>query len=287
METTFKPLYLSACLIAAAFLFCPLTNVAAELSDLQKGAAQSARAETDIPALIAELKSKNEDARNNAISQLGEVGRAAIPALVEFANNEKSDARVYAAQALVLIEPKNKVALQTLADIVKNDKGNALIEAAETLIEIDPDSDLAVPSLVKLAEKTVIFPTGKNMLLPQRAAHALGMSEPGVRALTKLLQHWDSWVRRRAVFAFDDRTETLGYATTSIQVAVKEAIPALVSVLSDKDKVVREMAAEDLEQIGADALPALMKAVKGSNPKLSAAAAEVLAQIEKNKISSR
>lgn len=241
---------------------------------------QASKPTASIPSLIEKLKDKDEGTRDASSSELARIGPAAVPALTEFLNNERGMGRVYAAEALADIDPKNKLALQTLADIARDGEGVEVIVAAEALADIDPDSDIAVPRLVKMASKTIIFPTQKSMMEERRAAYVLGMTAPGVRALTRLLKHWDSWVREAAVFAFDDRTETLGDAAPSIRAAVRDAIPSLVGVLADKDKIVRGMAAEDLEQIGQEAVPALKEAVAGRNQKLSAAASEVLKEIE-------
>jgi HEAT repeat protein len=127
-----------------------------------------------------------------------------------------------------------------------------------------------------MASKTIILPSAKNMRRMRGAAYALALTAPGVRALTPLLGHWDSWVRQAAVFAFDDRTETLAQATPAVRAAVEEAIPALIKDLADKDEIVRGMAAEDLEQIGPDAVPELKRAAAGGDKKLAPAAAELL-----------
>jgi HEAT repeat protein len=246
----------------------------------EKNGEQVSKPTASVASLIQKLRDKDEGTRDASSSELARIGPAAVPALTDFLNNEKGPGRVYAAEALARIDPKNKLALQTLADIARDGEGVEVIEAAETLAEIDPDSDIAVPRLVKMASKTIIFPTRKSVMEERRAAFALALTAPGVRALTRLLKHWDSWVREAAVFAFDDCTETLGDAAPSIRAAVRDVIPSLVGVLADKDKIVRGMAAEDLEQIGQEAVPALKEAVAGRNQKLSAAAAEVLKEIE-------
>ncbi len=247
----------------------------------EKPGEQAEKPTPSVPSLIEKLKDKDEGTRDAASYELSRRGPSAVPALTDFLNNEKGPGRVYAAAALARIDPQDKLALQTLADIARDGEGVEVIEAAEALAEIDPDSDVAVPRLVKMASKTIIFPTQKSMMEERRAAFVLALTAPGVRALTRLLKHWDSWVREAAVFAFDDRTETLGDAAPSIRAAVRDAIPSLVGVLADKDKIVRGMAAEDLEQIGQEAVPALKEAVAGRNQKLSAAAAEVLKEIER------
>ena len=232
-----------------------------------------------VASLLGALKGEDARAREGAVEELRRIGQAAVPALTEFLNKEKGSGRAYAAKALAGIEPKNALARQTLEDIARAGKGDEVIEAAWALGEIDPENDAAVPTLVKMASQTFLIPSQKNMGRQRGAAFALAHTAPGIRALTPLLSHWDSWVREAAVFALDDLTETLRYATPSKRAAVKEAIPALVKALADKDKIVRGMAAEDLEQIGADAVPELKKAAAGGDKKLARAAAELLEQM--------
>lgn len=232
-----------------------------------------------VASLLVALNGEDARAREGAVEELRRMGQAAVPALTEFLNKEKGPGRAYAAWALADIEPKNELAHQTLEDTARDGQGDEVLVAAVALAGIDPENDAAVPALVKMASKTIIIPSQKNMSRQRGAAFALALTAPGVRALTPLLSHWDSWVRQAAVFAFDDRTETLSRATPAVRAAVREAIPALVKALADKDKVVRGMAAEDLEQLGADAVPELKKAAASNDKKLAPAAAELLKQI--------
>ena len=57
------------------------------------------------------------------------------------------------------------------------------------------------------------------------------------------------------------------------------AVPALVKALADKDEIVSGMAAEALEQFGAEAIPELKRAAAGHDRKVAAAAAELLKQM--------
>lgn len=236
--------------------------------------------------LLAALKGADSDptprearARDEAVEGLRRMGAAAVPALTEFLKTEKDPARVYAAAALAGIEPKNALARRTLADVARGGRGDEVIAAAVALADLDPVDDAAVPQLVKMASKSVIIPSAKNMRRQRGAALALALTGPGVRALTPLLAHWDSWVRQAAVFAFDERTESLGGASPAVRAAVTEAVPDLVKALADKDEIVRGMSAEILEQLGREALPELKKAAAGDNKKVAAAAAELLKQM--------
>jgi HEAT repeat protein len=87
-------------------------------------------------------------------------------------------------------------------------------------------------------------------------------------------------VRRSAAFAFEELSETREHASKSVVRELKLAIPALVSALTDSDKMVRGNAAEALVQIGAEAIPFLMIAVEGKDHRLRTAAEEVLKQIK-------
>jgi HEAT repeat protein len=280
MRNALKLFHLAVVLLTIALPGGMLNASAQNIKGQEKSVQPATKQTASISSLIQALKSKDENERSNANSELIRIGPPAIPALVEFLNHEKGEAQVEAAEALAQIDPKNPLPRQTLIEVINQSDGETLVEAAAALGEIDSENGAAVPALVKLASRTFFWPSQKNVMLYQSAAHVLGMSEPGVKALTQLLRHEDSWVRRRAVFAFDDRTETLGDASPAIQSAVKDAIPALIANISDKDEVVRCMAAEDLGQIGDDAIPFLMKATKSEDQKLARAATELLQQIQ-------
>lgn len=238
--------------------------------------------------LLAALKDAGSDmtpvkarARDEAVEGLKRLGRAAVPAVEEFLNREKGPARVYAAAALSGIEPSNALARQTLVEVARKGGGDEVIEAAVALAEVEPENDAAVPQLVKMASKTIILPSAKNMRRMRGAAFALALTAPGVRALTPLLNHWDSWVRQSAVYAFDDRTESLKDAPSAMRAAVSDAVPALVKNLADKDEIVRDMSAEVLEQLGPEAIPELKRAAVGGDKKLAPAASELLKRMRR------
>lgn len=268
---------LLACALAAA---CAPSARAGQAGGPEAGRAVSAA------ALLAALKQAGsemtpakESARDEAVESLKRLGREAVPAIEEFLNREKGPARVYAAEALAGIEPSNALARRTLSEAAGEGGGDEVIAAAAALAEVDPENDAAVPQLVKMASKTIILPSAKNMRRMRGAAFALALTAPGVRALTPLLNHWDSWVRQSAVFAFDERTEAMAHATPAVRAAVMEAIPALVKDLADKDEVVRGVAAEVLEQLGPEAVPELEKAAAGGDRKSAPAAAELLKRV--------
>lgn len=83
----------------------------------------------------------------------------------------------------------------------------------------------------------------------RKAAFALAVLPEGIRALTALMADKDSFIPQTAVFPFDDITETLADRTPGEIQSVKEALPALIRARQDKDRIVREVADEVLDQI--------------------------------------
>lgn len=274
-------------LFAAALAFA--CGAAARAGQADAGARKPS---ASAASLLATLKANADDpspnaarAREAAVEGLKRLGAEAVPAVREFLNAErKGMARVYAVKALAGIDPDDALARRALDDIARGGKDDEVIEAAVVLAELDPENDAAVPRLARMASKSIWIPSGKKLGRLRGAAFALALTAPGVRALTPLLGHWDSWVRHAAVHAFDSRTETLSHATPAVRAAVRDAIPTLVKALADKDEIVSGMAAEILEQLGADALPELKKAAAGDDRRLAPAAAELLKRLGQSQL---
>lgn len=210
---------------------------------------QTAGGQTDFAALLDRLKGDDVREAARAGDALAKEGRAAVAPLSEF---------------------------------VKREKGEARLRGALVLSRVEPENEAAIAALVSLASKSYLLHNSATGGRGRRAALELAETGAGVRELTKLLKHWDSWIRRAAAFAFDERTETLDRAPPKVRAAVVEAIPALVEALRDKDEMVRGWAQESLVQIGAGAVPALEAAARGDDRKLRPAAAETLEQIKGN-----
>jgi hypothetical protein len=230
--------------------------------------------------LIDDLKSKDEVARTDARRKLIALGDDPRTLLTSLLNTENGDEQVYVAAELLDIDAANAAALGVLRGAVQKSNGSAMIQAAQRIAVLDPGSDFTIAPLVKEAQKLIITPTAANLGNQRGAAFALALTAPGVRALAKLLEHRDSWVRQAAVLALDERTETWRGAAAPVREAVRECIPALVNALADGNEVVRGMADESLSQIGPEAIPFLRNAVASNNAKVSAAAARALATME-------
>lgn len=267
-------------LTAALALACGATVQARQAGVRETKPAASAVSLLDtIRGVDSDPTPREARARTQAVEGLKRMGAAAVPAIAEFLSREKGTPRVYAAEALAGIDPSSALARAALTDVARKGKGDEVIAAAVILAELDPENDAAVPALVKMASKSIWLPSAKQMRRMRGSAFALALTAPGLRALTPLLAHWDSWVRQAAVYAFDERTESLKGASPTVRAAVTEAVPTLVKALADKDEIVRGMSAEALEQLGAEALPELKRAAGGDDRKVAAAAAELLKQM--------
>lgn len=206
--------------------------------------AQQGKSEAaDIESRIQGLEGEEEGVRDEAVEFLVKIGAAAMPSLIQALKSRKAYARMAAARAISEIEPESKVPVQTLISLLK-DKGG------------DP-------------------------LLRRHSAYVMGLSAPGVLALTELLTDGDTFVRRSAAFAFEELTETKMNAPPSVLSAIKASIPGLVEALKDEDEIVRGLAAEALEQVGASAVPYLTRTLRSEDKKLRTAAAAVLRQINR------
>jgi hypothetical protein len=76
------------------------------------------------------------------------------------------------------------------------------------------------------------------------------------------------WERQSAIFAFDELTETSNYPDGSLQI-MKDAIPVIAKAAKEKDRIMRNMGGEVLEQLSGganDELSALARKYLGRNP---------------------
>src|SRR5205085_4316909 len=174
------------------------------------------KAQTNIPALIRKLKDKDENVVEKAHQTLLKLRPQVIPVAVEMLKNEK----------------------QCIDRIT----------AAEVLIELDPKNQALTPALIEIAKGRTVSSSEEELLCRRSAAFALGLTPDGIRALVELLNDKDLFVRRSAIFAFDDLTEAANYPEGSLQ-TMKDAIPVIVKASKDKDEVLSEMADEVLGQI--------------------------------------
>ncbi len=229
-----------------------------------------------VPALVANLKSKNSHARTEAAEDLGQLGvnaRTAIPALREALNDPDGYVRVYAAEALARIDPESKVDIPVLLAALKDQDAALRSATAAALAELGPRSSPAVEALVSALQdkegrvrSVAAYALGK---INSDAAHPSFPSGDVVTALAKVLRQ--------------DRKDKVrlwaAKALLEFGPDAKRAMPALTTALKDRDQNVAEVAADVLARLGPAGIPALCEALQDGKCKARQEAAEYLGEM--------
>jgi hypothetical protein len=172
--------------------------------------------EAELRALIKTSLSKEHKAANEAVEKLSELTVRDLPILGVIAKKGTTCERMKAAQAIVDLNKENK-----------------------TLI----------PVLVELSTTGNEFSSEEELLCRRGATFLLAFSSDGIRVLTDMLKHGKNlFIRRSAIFAFDELTETGNYPEGGLE-AMKAAIPIIAESRKLQDQVMENMSNEVLWQI--------------------------------------
>lgn len=193
-----------------------------------------------------------------ALGQIGESAQGAIPKLTVMARNQD----LLAAQALLQIDPSNKLAFSVLHEIVEADDEFNGYEAAEALGDLGPRAKDAVPALTALLRS----PHDSNRAA---AVYALAQIDPTNHAPMQVLIQ--DLKNEPAPWAAYDACRRLGPSAA-------EAVPALIELLRNGELEVIEA----LAGIGRPAVPALVAELKHRKMSVRANAAECLGKIGAN-----
>jgi len=192
----------------------------------------------DVPALAKALKHEDASVRIEAAGDLGLIGvpaAAAVPALLRLSEKDPDPlARVAAAKAVALIDPKNEAAVPRLVAALKDKAGAVRKRAAVSLGDLGPGAKAAVPDLVKAAQDA-------DPAVGWASIDALGQIGPDADAAVPAL-----------IEALKE-TGTRGAAADALgQIGPKAqaAIPALEEVLKGDDVTARWAAAAALLRVG-------------------------------------
>lgn len=186
--------------------------------------------------IVSALKDKSPLVRSRAAQALGAIGGAAakkIATLVHLLQDKNVRVRVQVLHALRKLDPKLEKTSTVLESHLKDPHPLAVMAAAQALAT-PPKKDKKkgqAPEMTKADEPRVKL---------------------AVKALKKLLQAKEAWLRASAAF-------------TMSQLASwgKGGVGALLKALEDPDAIVRQNAADALGNIGEAATPKLAKALNG------------------------
>jgi HEAT repeat protein len=140
----------------------------------------------DIPALIADLKSEDQEKRGKASLALIGAGEAAGPALAEMLQSDNPAHRLTAASTLFGLGARGKAAVPALAGALSDPDREMRIAAAMALESIGPDAAEAVPALIQALKD-------KEGMVRQRVAIALGSIGPAAQSAIPALVEAGKW----------------------------------------------------------------------------------------------
>ncbi len=195
-------------------------------------------AENDHPALIKALRDKDEAVRLNAAYELGTVGGAAVPALIEIwqeasSSGVETESFQHATYALSAI---GAPAVPALIDTLQDENESIRASAAYALGDIGNAAQEAVPSLTQALGD-------ESAWVRRHATEALGLigqpAQDTVSALTGMLHDEHYWIRDNAARAL-----------ARLGSAAEAAVPTLTNTLNDENRYVRFHAMFALKQIG-------------------------------------
>ena len=250
-----------------------------------KAVGEHAANEKSIKALVGLLGV--EDAEVGAVEALANIGKPAVPVLIEASKHKNPAVRSGAAKALGWIEDESAAdALRNLLDDQNEDVRVSAIWAVGVL------KDKASVRKIIVALKTAS---------PRVRAHAAGAlgeiaDSSAVPALGEALKDEDYNVRNIALNALENLgrpavpalLEALRSRYVHLHVEVarilgnlkdERAVPGLIESLKEQYPTIRNAATYALAEIGKPAIPDLIKVLKSRNSDVRAAAAEALGEI--------
>ena len=251
-----------------------------------------------LEVMIEASKDKDWQVRRAATDGLGMLGLAdAVPALNRLIVDEDDRVRTAAGLAIARIGPSAKLSITPLINTLKDKSDEVRDAAAYALAKLAPGNDTVVPALIRALRyedvrarvgaanaiarlgplaPSAVFPliTGlKDMDDSVVLASRLALVKLGPEAITGILKALREEDARTRLHLID----VLG----QIGSEAAPAIHVLLVLLQDEDVQIRNATTLALGLIGGDAKAALLKASRGEDKKLAAAAAQALETILK------
>lgn len=251
-----------------------------------------------LEVMVEASKDKDWQVRRAATDGLGMLGLAdAVPALNRLIVDEDDRVRTAAGLAIARIGPSARLSITPLINTLKDKSDEVRDAAAYALAKLAPGNDTVVPALIRALRyedvrarvgaanaiarlgplaPSAVFPliTGlKDMDDSVVLASRLALVKLGPEAITGILKALREEDARTRLHLID----VLG----QIGSEAAPAIHVLLVLLQDEDVQIRNATTLALGLIGGDAKAALLKASRGEDKKLAAAAAQALETILK------
>jgi len=277
-------LYLKNTILSFLFLFTVSLNVSSQ--------------QVTLDSLIKQSKHPNENRRLDAVYELGNIGSAAVPTLVDLLEDPAMSVRLVATRKLGDIGPQAELAIPALINILKRSNSFMTVPITHAL------GNIGAPAIPALARALKDSDAGFRARAAEALGEAGGVAASAVPDLILALKDSDPYVRSSAatalssigapgLVALPDLTAALRDSHPAVRSSAASAIgnfgpsaspavPALITTLKDSDDHMRWSAAVALEAIGpkaSRALPSLIAAINDSFPIVSQQAITAIASI--------
>jgi HEAT repeat protein len=254
-----------------------LIRVLDDENDTVRDAASAAlvgMGKTAVPGLVRALRNGNPVFLQAVVDTLGRIGPIAVPALSDALQDARMPdiARGYAAMALAQITDRDNSVIATLIAALNDDAANVRMSAAEALGHAGAAAKPATASLVEIASDS-----RAPVLVREFAISALAKIAPEDPAVEEALVHIVSDGNPRIYEAAVDALLRISLWREGAP-DIDQQVARLITELDDGSVA----AAEELGLIGDEAeaaVPSLIRALEGPDPKLRAAALVALERV--------
>ncbi len=251
-----------------------------------------------IDALAEISKHQQWQVRRAVVDSLGMMALPeVVPALNRMVPDQEPRVRVAAAMAIAKVGPAAKSSITPLVNNLGDANDEVRESAAIALARIAPGNDTAIPAIVKaLREGDARTKAGASLAIARLGPLAPAAVDPLINALKDADQSVVTTARLALVKLgyeavpglvkalrgddVDGRVLVMG-VLGQIGTDAAAAADMLVFLLQDPDQKIRDSAVYALGQIGTDGKAALIKAARGEDKKLAAAATQALETILK------
>lgn len=226
---------------------------------------------TPIESLIRDLTSPEQAVREAAaksLSDLGQAGRQAVPALIDALLAEPS-ACPWVGTAICALGPR-VTDVAALRAALRSANSHARFWAARALVKLGPDSEPATPDLIHAL-------TDASSPVADSAAWALGaIGEPSLGPLREAAANGDGFLRRKALLTLGRYVDHISAKLQTIISALDDDSPdiqrsAASAVCSLAQHITEKRRSGGLSAAEQEALPILRWAIGRieANPKIN------------------
>jgi len=199
-----------------------------------------------MPKLIEAIRdSSTRDVAAQALGNLGDLARPAVPRLIEMANDRDLTLRLLSLQTLTSIRPDGKDIVPLCLPLLRDPNASIRLAGLQLLVAVAPEHRAILPASLKLLDDPATQLAALNIVGTMGAGAA-----KAVPRIAKLLDDPHEDPKQRAL-----------YTLSQIGPAAKSAGPALLAQLESRDANTANAAASALSNVAPDAEASLPKLI--------------------------